>query len=1540
MAPAATKSDALFEAVAAAVEEHGTEWPRGVAAKIAKEHGCSRQTVHNKKKAALARVAKGKPALAPVREEKERPALTLVPPPELEPTGDEIRAAVGLPPLQEPEWEHATLAEAMRARGGRSKKPKATPSAPAKAAPCELTPEEAAALKSERGLDDKRLAGITRIRNAEDLPERFRHWGEHAEKLLPATAIAWTLPSGRVEIQLRPDKPPIDQNGKPMKYLFRKDCGGLVGVLPGSESLVMDADVPLVIVEGTYQGRAVATALESSSNPYAVVQVSGCHGWMTGGAPTPEFNAIPLRGREVFFLPDADVSSNRNVYDAAKYLRENLLGEFLAQDVRIIQLPGRGNDGADDLLSRHDQEHNQAMVLRWLADARGAAGKLGKAPRKARRDSGFFTVEGAFKPATFWAHLLLKHHLALNGDKSIAVYEKGVYLNSDSRRWNQAVEKSLGDYYVPQYLSTVTDLALTSLKTSGREVPEFLTEPLLNCANGLVDLRTGELRPHTPEVVTLQQLPVAWDPTAACPTWEWLINSALPGQIERLEDVISQCIDWTCAPVKILILYGAASGGKGTILRVILWLLGSRNCSAVTLHQLAENRFMGAELYGKRANIAGELKPEEVKDISLVKMLTGEDPIQADKKYGDTFSFFNYAFLAFSCNKLPPINETTKAFSKRSSPFHFEVGHAGEEDRTLGQRLRAELPGILVRLVKAWQARRARGNFIPTDKATSDHFNENIDHVARFLRERVRPVENLKEGLRRAELFDVFRQWCEEENLTLVARGSRNTFFEKVRNNGGLDRKDPRGEYRWFYKLRTPGDDVDGDDVDENPPDGDKPGSFSAVDGNSISETAVAKPRTATGGSKGGRKLRQKAVAKTPNPLTNNKTGLKNCYGGGSSELPLLPYPIEAPIPVPFEGEAPAGITYISQAIDLPAIDSIPRAVGFDIETFNRRTDLWRHKASLSPSIGGEIRLAQVSVGDNDPTLVIDVAVIGQPTIDWLGQLVRDPNRVLVGHNLLFEATFLMAAGIRPLCRWWDTMLASQLIGDLPRHNLAAVCKHYLRREIDKEEQTSHWGGALTRSQLMYAALDAVVVRPLAKRLKHELQATGQEQAHRLDCQMISPCADGQVHGLAVDLDRIDQCRKHATAERLQKVQTLQEMLGLENYRSALKLKEALITHLGEEISDTKKDTLKRFRGAPAIDLLLDVKTLDQELKELTWLEQEQALTDGRVRPNYKILGANTGRTTTSALVPAKNASVPSDTEVFGPKAQKAGQPKPVKLGQLGYNFQGLTGERKGALGTGNPDTVLIDLDWSSIEVRLQASPRLYNDSGQRRILFDGIDPHAHIASQVCGRPITPVGTDDQGNPIWPPERKTIGKVANFSLAYGCGVKNLAKQLQRAQGKPVSYPQAEKVYQAWHRFHPEISREMAKYDNGAHITETRSLSGRRITIRGVSLDNESIRPRLKLGRTNGINFPIQGSGRDLLADCLGDLWPALDRFEGVHIVGLIHDEILIEAPREHAKEVKEIALAAMTSQRLQDAYLGDIPLEADASIGETWGEVH
>jgi len=98
-----------------------------------------------------------------------------------------------------------------------------------------------------------------------------------------------------------------------------------------------------------------------------------------------------------------------------------------------------------------------------------------------------------------------------------------------------------------------------------------------------------------------------------------------------------------------------------------------------------------------------------------------------------------------------------------------------------------------------------------------------------------------------------------------------------------------------------------------------------------------------------------------------------------------------------------------------------------------------------------------------------------------------------------------------------------------------------------------------------------------------------------------------------------------------------------------------------------------------------------------------------------------------------------------------------------------------------------------------------------------------------------------------------------------------------------------------------------------------------MTFRHDKAGSDGIRPMRPLGRTNGINFLVQGAGRDLLAAALGDLWLALDRFPSVHIVGLIYDELLIEVLRDMVDEVKTISLASMTSQKLQEQCFGLFP---------------
>ena len=72
--------------------------------------------------------------------------------------------------------------------------------------------------------------------------------------------------------------------------------------------------------------------------------------------------------------------------------------------------------------------------------------------------------------------------------------------------------------------------------------------------------------------------------------------------------------------------------------------------------------------------------------------------------------------------------------------------------------------------------------------------------------------------------------------------------------------------------------------------------------------------------------------------------------------------------------------------------------------------------------------------------------------------------------------------------------------------------------------------------------------------------------------------------------------------------------------------------------------------------------------------------------------------------------------------------------------------------------------------------------------------------------------------------------MANFSLAYGCGIAGLRTLLARARGTRVNEAEARKVYEAWHQFHPQISQQMRQFDSGTTL-EVRSLLGRRMTYR-------------------------------------------------------------------------------------------------------------
>ncbi|MFE1441566.1 phage/plasmid primase, P4 family [Streptomyces sp. NPDC058739] len=561
---------------------------------------------------------------------------------------------------------------------------------------------------------------------------------------------------------VRPDEPKTDPDGEPVKYLSSKGADPVLvhyrEAAPGS---------PVLIVEGQFQQRQAAL---SAPQDWGVVGMHGCWGW--SGA-----DLLWAEGQDMVLLFDKDVTTNHHVWQAAEGLWDALKAEGAAS-VKLARLAGaRGSEGLDDVLSRRPEDKRTPYLVRIVEQA---ADRLPKRPPQ--RKSKFFDATGALLADTLAKAVMDDHPAALTAEDRVALYRDGVY-RLDGLGFAAAVSERLGEQHRPGHLATAEQKVQAKLFTQGRRLPEHCAEPVVNLANGMLDLRTGELHPHGPEYLSTAQLPVVWDPEAQCPVYEAWLAEVCPDQIDDLEEVASTMLDPARTPPKALFLYGPSRSGKSTFLRLMEAVAGRENISAVTLHQLSDNRFVAASIYGKILNAAADLSGKDVQDTSLFKMLTGEDVIDAERKYGGRFQFTNRALFAFSANELPQVSEASRAYSERIKPFRFGSSFAGREDPEIERKMHAEMAGILARWVRAWQRMNLRGGYAVTQPDVQTEFESRSDRVRQWLDEELEVTTKTGAGTSYSDLRLLFNKWAEVNGQRAMGR---NTLVARLRNCPGV----------------------------------------------------------------------------------------------------------------------------------------------------------------------------------------------------------------------------------------------------------------------------------------------------------------------------------------------------------------------------------------------------------------------------------------------------------------------------------------------------------------------------------------------------------------------------------------------------------------------------------------------------------------------------------------------------------------------------------------------------------------------------------
>ncbi len=329
---------------------------------------------------------------------------------------------------------------------------------------------------------------------------------------------------------------------------------------------------------------------------------------------------------------------------------------------------------------------------------------------------------------------------------------------------------------------------------------------LLGCANGTLDLRTGELRPELREDLITKQVAVDYDPCAYSELLDQFLRDAQPDPEVRqfLARAMGYSLTGDVSEDAFLIHWGEGENGKSSFLEMMVELMADYGRVTPTSTLLGKSA-SGipndvAALRGARFVSATEPEGRERLNEALVKRLTGGDTFSARFMRGEFFEFAPQCTVHLATNHKPVIVGRDKGIWRRVYLVPWTQTFE-KVDKTIRSRLKEpeHLCALLAWAVQGcleWQKDRADHGLAPPRavlNATAE-YREEQDTMARFLEEccMVDP-ENEKLCVRAGRFEKAYRTWCRENLVQPLANKDRRSELEQR----GFWRTKPKGSFVW-----------------------------------------------------------------------------------------------------------------------------------------------------------------------------------------------------------------------------------------------------------------------------------------------------------------------------------------------------------------------------------------------------------------------------------------------------------------------------------------------------------------------------------------------------------------------------------------------------------------------------------------------------------------------------------------------------------------------------------------------------------------------
>jgi len=311
-------------------------------------------------------------------------------------------------------------------------------------------------------------------------------------------------------------------------------------------------------------------------------------------------------------------------------------------------------------------------------------------------------------------------------------------------------------------------------------------EKSLTFQNGLLNLETFELEPHTPELLSTLQLTCNYDPNETnmpnfqryladlCTSADGVVDPEKMAVIQEFMGLmLSNIYVYRCK--KALLLHSSIGNtGKSVLLNLLGNLLGQSFITNIPLHSMHEgNQFALGNLPGTRAIIVGDSSSNEVKDSALFKQITGGDLLCINQKHRQQFSLKYYGGIILAANCLPTFKDDKGDHMFRRMlivPCEHVLSEA-ECDGTLETRIYTEKTAIMnwaLEGLKRLLNNNLKFSHCSASEMVIDEYRMTVDSLYRFIQTNYVITHKSADIISKSEFDEAYSTYCSVNGITAL----------------------------------------------------------------------------------------------------------------------------------------------------------------------------------------------------------------------------------------------------------------------------------------------------------------------------------------------------------------------------------------------------------------------------------------------------------------------------------------------------------------------------------------------------------------------------------------------------------------------------------------------------------------------------------------------------------------------------------------------------------------------------------------------------